>query len=357
MLKEWFLPGTVFFLSLISILILRSVAPSLLERQVLFFVLGGGIFWMSSRLTFRHWQGLSNYLYVGLIFGLVLTQLVATVTRGTKSWIALGPFHAQPSQVAIACTALLLGQLFSAQQSQSMSIKRYFVLCALILLPVGLILTEPDLGTSVVYLLSCGAAFLFTRVPYKYLLGTLGLGIVAVALSWMFFLKPYQKLRITSFINGNGAEQSASYNAVQSVIAVGSGGTTGKGLGQGTQSQLRFLPERQTDFVFASFAEETGFIGGGLVITLYGFLIGICFVTIRQNIPLAAQLFVLVTGVMFLVQVGVNIGMNIGLVPITGITLPFISYGGSSILALSFQLGCVQSIIRDLKPRAKLLIR
>lgn len=355
MSKHWLIPGIMLFLSLISILILRSVAPQLLERQVFFFFVGAGVFWLSSRFTFQQWLSLRWYLYTLLIGGLILTQLVATVTRGTKSWIAIGPFHAQPSQLAVAIMGLLLGYLLTRKSETN--VINYIKIVSLIVLPAGLIFFEPDLGTTVIYVLATGAALLFGQVPFKYLGATAVFGVGLLIMAWLFLLKPYQKQRLTSFIDAEDTQQSASYNAIQSVIAVGSGGLGGKGLGQGTQSQLRFLPERQTDFVFASFAEETGFIGGALVISLYACLIGVCFyVTIASSLP-AAQVFAVITGVMFLAQVGVNIGMNIGLMPITGITLPFISYGGSSILALSFQLGILQSILGEMKQKAKMLIR
>lgn len=355
MSKHWLIPGIMLFLSLISILILRSVAPQLLGRQVLYFFIGAGVFWFSSRLTFQQWLSLRWYLYTLLVGGLILTQLVATVTRGTKSWIAIGPFHAQPSQLAVAIMGLLLGYLLTRKVKTDFI--DYIKTVSLIAVPAGLIFLEPDLGTTVIYVLAMGAALMFSQVPLKYLASTAVLGVGLLIVAWLFLLKSYQKQRITSFIDAGDTQQSASYNAIQSIIAVGSGGLAGKGLGQGTQSHLRFLPERQTDFVFASFAEETGFIGGVLVISLYASLIGICFyAAITSSFP-AAQVFAVITGVMFLAQVGVNIGMNIGLMPITGITLPFISYGGSSILALSFQLGILHSILGNMKQKAKMLIQ
>jgi rod shape determining protein RodA len=355
MTKSWILPGVVFFLSLISILILRSVAPALLGRQVLFFTLGAAIFFITSQFSFQRWRDVGWVFYGGLLASLVVTQLIATVTRGTRSWVEIGPFHAQPSQLAVVITALALGNLIVEQKTFTLT--KYLQMLAVIGIPAGLIFLEPDLGTAMILVLSCLPVFLFCKIPIKYLLTTAGLGLVGLTFAWLFVLKPYQKERVTSFLSSNDAPHTASYNAVQSVIAVGSGGITGRGLGQGTQSQLRFLPERQTDFVFASFAEETGFIGGIVVISLYAVLVANCIWITNQNVPFAAQIFALITGMMFMAQVGVNIGMNIGLLPITGITLPFISYGGSSILAFSFHLGILQSILTEFKPKPALSIR
>jgi len=355
MIKQWLLPGTLFLLSLISILILRSVAPQLLVKQVLFFMIGAVIFVISSKTPFQRWHQWSWPIYGIVLLCLGLTQVVATVTRGTRSWVEIGPFHAQPSQLAIAAGALAIGKLIAYHHH--LSLKRYLLLLATLLAPAVLIFLEPDLGTTVIYLLACGVALLFYQVPIKYLMMTAISGVAIIMISWLFLLKPYQKQRLTSFLATDAAPRSASYNAVQSMIAVGSGNVTGKGLGQGTQSQLRFLPERQTDFVFASFAEETGFIGGTIVVACYALIIILCIWGAAQSRQASAQLFALITGVMCLAQVGVNIGMNIGLVPITGITLPFISYGGSSILALCWQLGCFQGLISELKPQPKRFIR
>jgi len=355
MIKQWLLPGTLFFLALISILILRSVAPALVERQLLFFVLGSVVFWITSLVPFRQSQNISRYLYVGLVITLVVTQLIATVTRGTRSWIEIGPFHMQPSQLAIAIVALAVGRFL--EKRPQLSLLQYLELVGMIAIPAVLIFLEPDLGTTAIYAMSLLPAVSMSKVPRFFMLWTVTAGVVVIAISWMFLLKPYQQARLTSFLSKEDHAQAASYNAIQSMIAVGSGGAVGRGLGQGTQSQLRFLPERQTDFVFASFAEETGFVGGALLVSLYAVLVAICLATSTQVSSPAAKLFALVAAVMFMAQVGVNIGMNIGLVPITGITLPFVSYGGSSILALSFHLGVIQSLLRQFHPKEKLFIR
>lgn len=355
MIKKWLLPGTLFFLGLISILILRSVAPALVQRQLLFLAVGAVVFWLTSLISFRQWQNISWYMYGGLLGSLALTQLIATVTRGTRSWIELGPFHMQPSQLAVAIAGLALGKYLESRPT--LNLRQYLILLAFIATPAIFIFLEPDLGTAAIYGISLLPALTLSKVPKIYLVWTVTLGIAAVAIGWMFLLKPYQRARLTSFMNQEDHTHTASYNAIQSVIAVGSGRATGRGLGQGTQSQLRFLPERQTDFVFASFAEETGFVGGALLIGLYAVLVGLCLAASTQLESAGAQLFALVTAVMFMAQIGVNIGMNIGLVPITGITLPFVSYGGSSILALSFHLGCIQSLLRQFQPREKLFIR
>lgn len=196
--------------------------------------------------------------------------------------------------------------------------------------------------------------FFLSKTKLSYILGTMSAAVVLIFLGWGFLLKPYQKDRITSFLNVSENQTGTGYNAIQSVIAVGSGKVFGLGLGQGVQSHLRFLPERQTDFVFASWAEETGYLGSVIMISLYAFLVFYVIYVGFQTQYLPEQYFCFVTATMITVQAGINIGMNMGLLPITGITLPLISYGGSSIIALCFQYGCVQAILLKLPKKPAL---
>ncbi|MBU0579337.1 FtsW/RodA/SpoVE family cell cycle protein [Patescibacteria group bacterium] len=182
----------------------------------------------------------------------------------------------------------------------------------------------------------------------------IGISVIGIIFSWMLVLKPYQKQRITSFINSKQDLQGSSYNARQALIAAGSGQLLGKGLGQGVQSHLRFLPERQTDFIFASLAEEFGFIGAIVVISLYVALISFIIITGRKTSSPLALRYCMAIAIMTTMQAGINISMNIGILPITGLTLPLLSYGGSSILSLSFMFAVIQSIANQTQPKAVL---
>jgi rod shape determining protein RodA len=229
-------------------------------------------------------------------------------------------------------------------------------------LPAVLIGLEPDFGSMMVYLASAGAILLFYRIPKLYWLSLAGLGVVAVLIAWQFFFQPYQKERILGFMSPssheqNQAETSAQYNARQAIIAVGSGQVLGRGLGYGIQSHLRFLPERQTDFIFAALAEELGLVGSLLVVGCYGGLIALIIWQANQQIELTRSAYLISVAMVLFVQASVNIGMNIGLLPITGITLPFLSYGGSSILGLSLALAGVQVIGKETKKTMSLQIR
>jgi len=355
MFRRWVLPMFITLFALFSLMTLRSIAPDLLSKQAMYFAIGGAIFFLTSRVSFQRWLAVSPYLYGLLIILLLLTQIIGKVTRGATSWIPIGSFHVQPSQLAIVFAGLFIVQTMTQKPLTTWPAFLRFALIATI--PAFLIFIQPELGTTLVYLFSLGSVFFLSKTKTSYLIFSV-LGILLVAwLSWSVLLQPYQKARITSFMSSQQNTTHASYNAQQSAIAVGSGELYGRGIGEGVQSHLRFLPERQTDFVFASFAEEMGFLGTLPILLLYiGMTLFVVFVG-TQTRSAAEQYFCFLTATMIAVQSSVNIGMNMSLVPITGITLPFFSYGGSSILSLCFQLGCIQAILHEYRKSEVLHIR
>lgn len=341
-MKYWLVPLVILILSLLSILTLSSIAPELAPRQLIFFMIGFGLFFFVSRIPFRRLLKLSLVFYLLNILLLIAVLVLAPLTRGSSRWIDVGGFFAiQPSQLAIPTASLFLINLF--KDKPLTNIKNLFLFLLYTAIPGFLILIEPDLGTTLIYLASISVIVFLSKTKIQHIAPLIFLGIVGIILAWSFVLQPYQKARITSFISPS-KDQDASYNAQQSLIAAGSGKLTGKGLGQGIQSHLRFLPERQTDFVFASFAEEFGFIGSILLIFLYFVLVSTIITTAEKSHEPTEKHFCYVVVIMTTFQIGVNIGMNIGILPITGITLPFISYGGSSILSLIMMFGIIQSI-------------
>ena len=340
---RWIIPSCLTLLSAIGIITLRSVTPNLVPIQATFMGLGAIVFLSSWYIGFTRWSAHRWLLYSGLITLLVITLLVAEATRGAVSWIEIGGIRVQGSQLAGPIVGLVLAH-FVAQKglNTAQSIGIFGLLLAI---PAGLIVIAPDLGTTIILLFSMMGIAFVSNLETKWMVsGAIG-SILLVAIAWLFFLAPYQKARITSFIQPSGDIQGAGYNARQALIAVGSGQLFGRGIGQGIQSHLRFLPERHTDFIFASIAEEWGFIGSILVLVLYFVLIGTYFRKAWQLEESAEYYFLVATGFFFLFQVVVNIGMNMQLMPITGITLPFISYGGSSFLAFCFHCGVAQSIL------------
>ena len=338
---KWLIPGISSILASLSLISLRSIAPDLVGKQLLFFVIGFVVFYVVSFInsTTLKKTALIAYWFLNII--LLSLLLVGTTTRGITGWINLFEgFKIQPSQFAVFITSwFVITQLPSLKLDSWLGFSK---LIGIIAIPGLLIFLEPDFGTSLVYFVSLGSILFFLSIKFKYLFSLGAILAIFSAVIWLFMLQPYQKLRITSFAGNSGnQENSATYNAQQALIAVGSGQLYGRGLGFGIQSHLKFLPERQTDFIFASIAEEWGFFGSLVLISLYFVLIIVLFTQALSMRNVEIQIFILVVAVMLFVQVSINIGMNLGLLPITGITLPLVSYGGSSILSFLLSLGVV----------------
>lgn len=351
-MRVWIIPAIILFLGLLSILTLSSISPTLAPRQLIFFMVGFIIFFFFSKIPFKRFEELSFFGYVGLVFMLILTLIIGNAINGSKNWIDVGGFFSiQSSQLAIPIVTLFLISFLKKRPLTKLLNLAFFLV--VVAIPAILIIIAPDLGTTVIYLFSIATILFFSKTKTLHMVPLMAGGIVTIIIAWLFILHPYQKDRITSFISPKDT-QGTGYNARQSLIAVGSGQLTGRGLGKGIQSHLRFLPERQTDFVFASYAEEFGFIGSVLLIALYTTLILTTLNTASTANSFAEQLFCFVTAVMTILQTGINIGMNIGLLPITGITLPFMSYGGSSILTLLGMFAIVQSIRINQKQKVTL---
>lgn len=360
-MRNWFIPTLVLIFASFSLITLKSIAPDLMNRQAVFFGVGLVVFFIISRISTQFFEKMSLLGYVFLVTFLIVLLLVGQVNRGIVGWIDFGGgFRFQPSQLAIPLTGIYVITSFKKEleKAKILGVKAFAKILFLIGLPGLLILFQPDLGTALVYFFSLGVMFIHPSFPTKYLIFLLSGAIISAIFAWFFVLAPYQKDRITSFISigdvGSATNSGASYNARQSLIAVGSGQFLGRGLGQGVQSHLRFLPERQTDFIFASFAEEWGFIGSGLVVGLYFSLILFILIYSQRFDNIFESIYAMILAMMFLVQAGINIGMNIGILPITGITLPLMSYGGSSILAIMILLGIFQSFLNRFDKKKKM---
>jgi rod shape determining protein RodA len=223
---------------LLSLLTLQSIAPTLAPRQFIFFCMALVIFWLVARIPYAHLEKISLFGYIGTIFLLILAQLFAFQTRNTVSWISVGGlFVIQPSQLAIPLVGLFLAQL--ATHKNLKNIRNFALILALIVLPLVLIIAEPDLGTAMVYLACMMGILFFSQTRWQYWAVMALAGMLIGSLAWQFVLRDYQKERVTSFLESSDI-QDASYNARQSLIAVGSGQLWGRGLGQGVQSHLRF---------------------------------------------------------------------------------------------------------------------
>jgi rod shape determining protein RodA len=341
----------IILLATLSVTTLRGISETLALNQLFFFVVGILSFWLLSAWPWRHWENQKWLWYGGVVALLIIILIIGTATKGSVSWLRFGSYRLQPSEFLKPALLLIL-----ATEFQNRSLKHWSKLAKFVFitfLPLGLILLQPDLGTALTITAGVGTLFLLLEPPRKILM-ILSLGsLVILVSSWLFFLKPYQKDRILTFVRPEVDVRGSGYNAQQAMIAVGSGGWWGQGWGEGRQSHLRFLPERQTDFLFATYAEEQGFMGSAALVLLYGSLF---FSLIRQARSIenqAAFNFAIATLALLFVQTFINIGMNIGLTPVTGIPLPLFSLGGSSLLSTCIILGLLESQRRSYLPVSK----
>lgn len=321
-------------------------SPAVATRQLVWLVLGGTIMVAVGLSDYRVWARLSPTLYGALLILLAAMLVLAPVRAGTRSWIGLGPFGGQPSELVRVVVILLIGLLAAQYRQPQLDLRAMVRLAGIVAAPMLLIALQPDLGVALTYLPVLAAALwlggLRWRVWTALLLATLALAGAA----WVWYLKPYQRERVLTFLDRDRAPLSAGYQQRQSRIAVGSGGLTGRGLKSGTQSQLRFLPAQHTDFIFAVWAEETGFAGAALLLAAYAALVMRIFLVALAARDRLGAVVAGCVGAWLGTQSTFNLAMVLGAAPTTGITLPLLSYGGSSILATSLALGLVQSIWR-----------
>ncbi len=281
-------------------------------------------------------------LYIIGVALLILVLILGKTKLGSTRWIDFGFFNFQPSEIFKVILVLTLSNFLA--KKEDVTIYNFITYLAMIILPVILVLLEPDLGTALIYVIIGIAIFIACRTREIYLLICAIIAAISVPIFWFFILKPYQRERILTFIDPSHDPFGSGYNVLQSTISVGSGGLLGRGLGHGPQSQLNFLPIQHTDFIFATIAEELGFIGAGLLLILFSILIfRIVGIAVSAKDALGRYLAIGVAA-MILFQVLINVGMNIGIMPVTGIPLPLISHGGSSLFSTMIALGIISSI-------------
>lgn len=344
---DWLLLGCVTILASMGLVTLASIDTIFFFRQVLWFVLAFFVIIGCSRIRWQ-WlftQSWFRYGFYWVSVGLLLVPYALGHTiRGTKSWIILGPLQFEPSELAKVALIVVLAGFFSRRYVAAWQSKNIALSFVYMLIPAGLTAMQPDLGSALV-LGGIWLGFLLMNGIHKrrFLIG-LALAIVLLFVLWMGALRPYQKDRITGFIFPDIDPLGVNYNLIQSKIAIGSAGFFGKGFGGGTQTQLGFLPEAHTDFLFASFIEEWGLLGGTVLVLTYVvllFRIATTGLRLHRN---DEKFVVLGIGLFFLIHFFVNIGSNIGIVPIVGIGLPFVSYGGSNLLTAALLIGIIERI-------------
>lgn len=339
---DWLQLVSVLAILGMGLIVQKSVSQDLFPQQLTFAIISLMVYFLVSRIDHYAYSSLSWPLYFASIILLISPYLFGTHSRGSLRWIIVGPVYFQASEFARPLLLLSFAG-FISRFPRPLSLRHILSLFALFTPAALLIFKQPDLGTTLVVSAGFVGAIIAGGIKPKYLI--LGLVILFISLPIGYnLLHDYQKSRIKVFFNPYSDPLGQGYNSIQSTIAVGSGRLLGRGLGQGTQSHLRFLPENHTDFIFASLAEELGFVGCLILLSAY-FLLFWRLYQIAINSPTRFGTVLVLSILMGLeFQTLINIGMNIAIAPVTGITLPLVSYGGSSLLTTFILLGLVQGV-------------
>jgi rod shape determining protein RodA len=348
---DWILLVSVFLLVCFSLAALGSIALSkespdfsFFGKQLIYTAVGFFLLIVLSFLDYRLFKNYALIFYAVVLILLVGVLIFGKTVRGTTGWYSFGSFNFQPVELAKLGLIVFLSRFLSMRAREMDKLKHLFTCGAVSSLPIFLVLLQPDFGSALIlFFLWFGMLFLIGVKKSHLLIILLIISLLLVG-AWFFAFKDYQKARIISFLNPSSDPLGRGYNILQSKIAVGAGGLFGRGLGFGSQSQLKFIPESQTDFIFAVIAEELGFVGIFLVLGIFGIFFWRAIKIAKKVRDDFASFLILGISVLFLIQIFINVGMNIGLVPVAGIGLPFLSYGGSSLVVNLAMVGIIESI-------------
>jgi rod shape determining protein RodA len=345
---DWVLLALVILQALVGVFFIYSsshfLAGGYHVRQLIWLGISLAVLVFVVAIDYKFFVSLSIYFY-GLIVAILAATLVfARLVAGTKSWITLGLVRLQPSELAKIVMILVFARFFAEYKGAYLTASTTFWALVVAGVPLFLIVLQPDLGTALTFVAIVGGAFILAGLRRK----TIALFAVAALLAgvggWNLALKDYQKRRVTTLLNPQGDPRGSGYQVIQSKIAIGSGGFAGAGFMKGTQSQLRFLPARHTDFIFSVIGEEAGFVGVFIVAALYLALLARMFLSVAKARDRAGVYIIFTASLLIAFQFLVNILMVIGLFPVVGITLPFLSYGGSSLLTSFVACGLVLNV-------------
>jgi len=347
-LTDWLLVGPAILISFAGLVTMNSFVGNspFADRQIVWIIISVIVFFILSRLDLRFLRrpGVIASLFLGSCLALLLLFVVGHVSKGAQSWFRFGIFSFQPSDPVKLVLILLLAKYFTRRHIEIARARHILVSGFYAFVLFLLVLLQPDFGSAIIIFMIWFGMVMVSGISKKHLFAVCFLGAVSFVLLWSFVFADYQKQRIMTFINPLADIRGAGYNAFQSMVAVGSGQIFGKGIGYGTQSKLRFLPEYQTDFIFAAFAEEWGFVGAIILLFLFGVMISRTIVIGSRGGSNFETLFCLGISLFFFSQLLINLGMNVGLLPVTGITVPFMSYGGSHLLVEFAGLGMVAAM-------------
>lgn len=345
---DWILIGSTVPLVIFGLITMNSFTAEsyYFARQISWICFAYALFLGASFVDWRFLRRSSVLVFFYLAVVAVLSSLFVfgQVTKGAQSWLSFGGFSLQPADFMKLALILILAKYFSKRHIEIANIRHIVVSGLYAFIPFAIILVQPDFGSALIIFLIWLGMVLVSGISKKHFLLLIIIAVISSAFAWSFLLQPYQQKRLLTFIHPLADVRGAGYNAFQSTIAVGSGELFGKGVGYGTQSRLKFLPEYQTDFIFAAFAEEWGLVGILIVFLLFGLIFWRIAVTALLGATNFETLFGLGLIVMFLAHFIVHVGMNIGIMPVTGLPLPFVSYGGSHLLVEFLGLGILMGM-------------
>ena len=318
------------------------------NKQIIWILVGFSVFFIFSFIDFSFLKRTDVLVFIYLATSLILLSLFifGNSAHGAKSWFSFGFFSFQPVDMMKLVLVLILAKYFSRRHVEIRDIKHIFISGFYAFVPFVLVLLQPDFGSAMIVLFIWLGMVLVSGISKTHLLAVGISGLLIFAVFWFVIFAPYQKARIINFIHPLADIHGTGYNAFQSTVAVGSGEIMGKGLGFGTQSRLKFLPQPQADFIFAAYSEEWGFVGSLLILFLYGLVIWRILFLASLGAYNFEILFGMGVAIFFMGHILINIGMNLGLLPVTGIPLPFMSYGGSHLLFEFAGLGILMSMKR-----------
>lgn len=357
---DWIIFGSVLPIMGAGLVTMNSFGGknSYFEHQLVWCAIAIGIFFLVSWIDWRFLRQTKAImmLYTLVMILLSLLFVLGTVSKGAQSWFNLGGFSIQPIDPAKIVLILLLSKYFSRRHIEIANVKHIIVSGFYAFSLFALVFLQPDFGGSLIIFSIWFGMVMVSGINKKHLFAVAGIGILTLTMLWLFVFQDYQKKRIMTFLHPLSDVRGAGYNAYQATITVGSGEILGKGIGFGTQSRSKFLPEYETDFIFAAFAEEWGFVGVVMLFVLYGILIWRIIINSMRGATNFELLYGAGLSVFFMSHFVIHVGMNIGLLPVTGLTIPFMSYGGSNLVTSMGGLGILMSMRRYARPAHKDLI-
>ncbi len=349
---DWILFGAVFLLICFGLAAIYSITvssdnPDFLnfKKQIIFAFAGLFFLFLTSFIDYRFWQDYSYLIYIAVAIILVAVLFFGVTLSGTTGWFSFIGLNFQPVELAKVALIIFLAWFLSKQPKAIKEFKNFLISVCAAGLFFFLVILQPDFGSAMILGLIWLFLIILAGANRKHLFFAILLLLAVAIIAWLFFFQDYQRDRVLTFFNPNTDPYGRGYHVRQAITAVGAGGLLGRGLGFGSQSQLKFIPASQTDFIFAVIAEELGFFGVSLILFFWGLIFYRLIKAAKLMKDNFSLLFILGASTLFFSQLIINIGMNIGLVPVTGIALPFLSYGGSFLVTSSILIGIIESMI------------